>query len=66
MLHNWYPTEYCKIVVHPNEITVLDIQLNGKIERAGDGTLISRPVCKCMIQALKDKSNDANEIPTCE
>ena len=66
MLHNWYPTEYCKIVVHPNEITVLDVQLNGKIERNGDGALVSRPVCKCMIQAVKDKSNDANEIPTCE
>jgi hypothetical protein len=66
MLHNWYPTEYCKVVVHPNEITVLDVQLNGKIDRTDDGTLVSRPVCKCMIQAVKDKSSDANEIPTCE
>jgi hypothetical protein len=66
MLHNWYPTEYCKIVVHPNAITVVDVQLNGKIERNGEGTLISRPVCKCMIQAVKDKSSETNEIPTCE
>jgi hypothetical protein len=66
MLHNWYPTEYCKVVVHPNQITVLDVQLNGKIERNGDGTLVSRPVCKCMIQAVKDKSSDADDIPTCE
>jgi hypothetical protein len=66
MLHNWYPTEYCKIVVHPNAITVLDVQLNGRIERNGEGALVTRPVCKCMIQAVKDKSNDADEIPTCE
>jgi len=66
MLHNWYPTEYCKIVVHPNAITVLDVQLNGKIERNDDGTLVSRPVCKCMIPAVKDKSSDTNERPTCE
>jgi hypothetical protein len=66
MLHNWYPTEYCKVVVHPNAITVLDLLLNGKIERAADGTLVSRPVCKCMVQAVKDKSSDAGEIPTCE
>ena len=66
MFHDWHPTEYCKVVVHANEITVLDVLVNGKIERADDGTLVSRPVCKCMIQAVRDKSSDANEAPTCE
>jgi hypothetical protein len=66
MFHDWRPTEYCKIVVHPNEITVIDVLLNGRTERAADGTLVSRPTCKCLIQTLKDKPNDSNEIPTCE
>lgn len=66
MFHSWYPTEYCKVVVHPNEITVLDVQFNGKVERREDGTLVSRPICKCLVQALKDKPNDVDEIPTCE
>jgi len=66
MFHDWHPTEYCKVVVHANEITVLDVLVNGKIERADDGTLVSRPVCKCMIQAVRDKPSDANEVPTCE
>ena len=66
MFHDWHPTEYCKVVVHANEITVLDVLVNGKIERADDGALVSRPVCKCMIQAVRDKPGDANEVPTCE
>lgn len=66
MLHNWYPTEYCKVVVHPNAITVLDVQLNGRMERTAEGGLVSRPVCKCLVQAAKDNSNDSDEIPTCE
>jgi len=66
MFHDWHPTEYCKVIVHANEITVLDVLVNGKIERADDGTLVSRPVCKCMIQAVRDKPSDANEVPTCE
>jgi hypothetical protein len=66
MFHDWYPTEYCRVVVHPNEITVVDVQFNGKLERSADGTFVSRPTCKCLIQALRDKSNDSGEIPTCE
>ena len=66
MFHDWHPTEYCRVVVHANQITVLDVLVNGKIERADDGALVSRPVCKCMIQAVRDKTSDANEVPTCE
>jgi hypothetical protein len=66
VFHDWHPTEYCKVVVHANEITVLDVLVNGKTERTDDGTLVSRPVCKCMIPAVRDKPSDANEAPTCE
>jgi hypothetical protein len=66
MFHDWNPTEYCRIVVHPNEITVVDVQFNGKLERSADGTFVSGPSCKCLIQALRDKSTDGREIPTCE
>ena len=66
MFHDWYPTEYCRVVVHPNEITVVDVQFNGKLERSADGTFVSRPTCKCLIQSIRDKSTDSREIPTCE
>ncbi len=61
--HNWQSTEYCKVVVHANQLTVVDVLLTGRAVRNPDGTVSVKPVCKCLIQ---EHENDNDAVRTCE
>ena len=65
LLHDWRPTEYCRIVVHANQLTVVDVLLTGRATRNPDGSVSTKPVCKCLIQE-RDAASDNDAVRTCE